>query len=59
MNIDIKRPIDVEVEVGDEQDMEAKIYSSVTIDLEYNDCIEACGCRCVNHCSCDCDRKGM
>lgn len=25
--------------------------------LVHNDNTEMCGCRCIGHCSCDCDRK--
>lgn len=28
----------------------------VKLRLVHNDVAEACACRCVSHCSCDCDR---
>lgn len=32
------------------------ILKVVEIDVEPNNPTEACSCRCVGHCSCDCDR---
>ncbi len=33
------------------------LVKEITLDfINHNNNIEACSCRCVSHCSCDCDR---
>jgi hypothetical protein len=33
-----------------------KYKKVVKLRLVHNDVTEACACRCISHCSCDCDR---
>jgi len=35
------------------------IFEIVDLNLKPNNAIEGCGCHCVSHCSCDCDRVTM
>jgi len=48
-----------EADLSKRKDRSSHVLKTYKIELVYNDLTEACSCRCIHHCGCDCDRKGM
>ena len=51
---------DADEQTAAENSSQAKILKMRMIDLELNaPDVTTCACRCISHCSCDCDRGGI